>query len=154
MRAEAEGRRRSITRKTDISVIVEEANTSASNQAQVGGDEDMSDADSEGEDDDDATETGQETASEAAAAGQHIAEVANRRDQAINQRIIAAWEQGHSLPPDIEQYLKEQSERGTLNANSDLRSFINNRRTSTGYIPLASPSTSSTSAAAFNRAAA
>ncbi|KAF2216087.1 hypothetical protein CERZMDRAFT_5781, partial [Cercospora zeae-maydis SCOH1-5] len=57
-----------------------------------------------------------ELPSEAAAREQHVAELERRRDhaleQSLNQRIIAAWEQGQSLPPELEQYLKEQTERG------------------------------------------
>ncbi|EME82983.1 uncharacterized protein MYCFIDRAFT_121659, partial [Pseudocercospora fijiensis CIRAD86] len=77
-------RRHSITRKTDISVIVEEAHTSHSRQPPIEeDDEEMDD--------------------------QSI-------HQRINQHIIRAWEQGQTLPAEIEQYLKDQAERG----NSDL----------------------------------
>lgn len=118
-------------------------------------DEEMSDADSEGEEDggDDQTVTGNDTPQEAAALGEHIGELVRRRDQSINQRIIAAWEQGRSLPPDIEQYLKEQSERGTLGVGTDLSSFIS-RYAPHGYLPLASQPTSAAANAVAPRAAA
>ena len=151
LRAAEECRRRSITRKTDISVVVEEANNTARTQQQrlERHDEEMSDADSEGGDDGDenVTETGQEPSQEAAAREEHVSELSRRLDQAINQRIIAAWEQGASLPPEIEQFLKESAERGTLSVGMDLRSVLN-RSVPGGYPPPRSPSTSTTSAAA------
>ncbi|KAF1818694.1 uncharacterized protein K489DRAFT_300810, partial [Dissoconium aciculare CBS 342.82] len=61
--------------------------------------------------------TERESATENAARLRHMAEVRERRNASvrrrINQRIIAAWEQrqGHNLPPEIEQYLKEQPEQ-------------------------------------------
>lgn len=129
------GRRFSITRKTEISVTVEAAQSGRTRQPPVEeDDEDMDDAESEVEDDagDMDTETEPEPPMEAAAREQHVAELEQRRDQAIqqriNQRIIAAWEQGQSLPPEIEQYLKEQSERGNFR---DLA----NRRSSHSYPP-------------------
>jgi hypothetical protein len=54
---------------------------------------------------------------ESAARLRHITEIQARRNASvqrrINQRIIAAWEQRHGqdLPPEIEQYLKEQPEQ-------------------------------------------
>ncbi|KXL45314.1 hypothetical protein M433DRAFT_67359 [Acidomyces richmondensis BFW] len=94
----------------------------------------------------DDTETAHEPPSEANAREEHIAELNRRREQAINQRIIAAWEQGQSLPPEIEQYLKEQSERGTLSAGLDLRSLLNSNRATSGYALL--PPTTETSRSA------
>ncbi|KAK3710468.1 hypothetical protein LTR37_010311 [Vermiconidia calcicola] len=152
-RANEEGRRQSITRKTDISVIVEAASSAARQQQRPveENDEVMSDADSEGEEDD--VEDGEETPTEAAAREEHISELARRREQAINQRIITAWEQGQSLPPEIEQYLKEQHERGTLSVGMDLRSVLNRRATS-GYAPITAPTESTTSPSVAPRAAA
>lgn len=142
IRAADEQRRTSITRQTDISVIVEEAEGPSSGES-VDKDADMSDVDSDAEDD---TETAHEPPSEANAREEHIAELNRRREQAINQRIIAAWEQGQSLPPEIEQYLKEQSERGTLSAGLDLRSLLNSNRATSGYALL--PPTTETSRSA------
>ncbi|KAF2170173.1 hypothetical protein M409DRAFT_51923 [Zasmidium cellare ATCC 36951] len=136
LRAGEETRRQSITRKTDISVIVEEAESSTSRQPPIReDDEEMIDADSEDEHPADAdTETEQEPPEEAAARELHIAQLEQRRDMAItqriNQRIITAWEQGQSLPPEIEQYLKEQSER----SDSDLGRMMAQRR-SQRYAP-------------------
>lgn len=125
-----ERRRHSITRKTDISVIVEEAGPSTRQPPIEEDDEEMHDSGSEGGLD---TETEAEPPSEVAARRQHIAELEHRRDQAItqriNQRILAAWEQGQRLPPDIEQYLKEQSERGSV----DLNRFLARTRASQRY---------------------
>ena len=120
--------RQSITRKTDISVVVEDTRPSLHPEPM---DEDMSDADSEGEPDDDhsghsysdaAQQT--ETPFEARAREQHIAQLERHRDQVIHQRIVRAWEQGETLPPEIEQYLKEQSERGMPSSSSDLRAIL------------------------------
>jgi hypothetical protein len=138
MRSTEETRRHSITRKTDISVVVEHAESSRVPQPLIEeDDEDMDDAESEADEDstvDADTEPERESPSEAAAREQHVAELEHRRDQAvqqrINQRIIAAWEQGQSLPPEIEQYLKEQSERGNLEVSRLLAS----RRSSRPYV--------------------
>lgn len=118
LRVGEDTRRQSITRKTDISVIVEEAESSTRRQPPIReDDEEMNDADlgDEQHPGDADTETEQEPPEEAAAREQHIALLEQRRDialtQRINQRIITLWEQGQSLPPEIEQYLKEQSER-------------------------------------------
>lgn len=137
-------------------MIVEEASSGASSQHQITeNDEEMSDADSEGEEDGEEngteTETPQETSQEAAAREEHISELERRREEAINRRIISAWESGLSLPPEIEQYLKEQSERGTLSVSMDIRGVLN--RTSSGYGPLVHPSSSTTSTVAPRAAA-
>ena len=156
LRAAEEGRRKSITRKTDISVIVEEASSGSSNQQPVQeNDEEMSDAESEDEDggEQDETQAGQETTRDSAASPEQLARI---HDQSFNQYIIAAWEQGLSLPPDVEQYLKEQSERGTLNVSSissDLRS-VASQNTSSGYVRPSRSTTSTNSAAVVPRAAA
>ncbi|KAH9826299.1 hypothetical protein Tdes44962_MAKER03559 [Teratosphaeria destructans] len=146
-------RRQSITRQTDISVIVEEtANRRLSSHAEEDmEDEEMSDADESEADDDPATE---EPPQEAALREQHIADVTRRREQAITQRIITAWEQGQSLPPEIEQYLKEQSERGTLSAGLDLRSVLDTSRTTAGYALLPTPTNTDSARPSTTRAAA
>jgi hypothetical protein len=109
-RAAEERRRRSITRKTDISVIVEEASSAPHGNRSIveAEDEEMSDPDSEREEDGDEDE---ETPTEAAARQEHITEITSRRDQSILQRWQAALLAGQRLPPDIEQELKEASER-------------------------------------------
>lgn len=145
-----EQRRQSITRRTDISVIVEEADGPLSHHT-VEEDEEMSEADSEAEVEDADTET----PVEAVAREEHIAELGRRREQAINERIIRAWEEGQALPPEIEQYLKEQSERGNLRSNLDLRGLIaTNRAASGGYALRADSANSQTRAAPATRAAA
>ena len=155
LRAADEARRRSITRKTEISVIVEEAANGRPNHEALGQqDEEMSDADSEGEAeverDENEGEDGHETPRDGEAGVEERHSEFARRSQAINQSILAAWEQGRSLPPDIEQYLKEESERGTL---PDLRSAIASRA-SGGHAPVANSTTSPTSPALARRAVA
>ncbi|KAF7197625.1 hypothetical protein HII31_01031 [Pseudocercospora fuligena] len=131
-------RRHSITRKTDISVIVEEAQTSHPRQPPIEeDDEEMDDVESDGEPEpettDASTETDREPPSEVMAREQHIAELEQRREQSIHQRInqhiIRAWEQGQTLPAEIEQYLKDQAERG----NSELTRLLASRRGSHAY---------------------
>ena len=120
-------RRQSIQRQTDISVVVEEAGSTLSSQP--ADDEEMSDADSaaaaeeegEGEEERESAMMRETRAEAAAAADLHLEELRRHRDRSVTQRLIAAWEQGHSLPPEIEQYLKDQSERGTLSSNVDLQ---------------------------------
>ncbi|KAK4541942.1 hypothetical protein LTR36_007306 [Oleoguttula mirabilis] len=138
LRMADERRRHSITRQTEISVIVEEADGALSNHVVEEEDEDMSDADSEAEEDGDDTETVHETPAETAAREQHIAQLNRRRELAINQRIVTAWEQGQTLPPEIEQYLKEESERGNLNALT-LRGMIAGRASAGGPAVLPRP---------------
>ena len=92
-------RSQDIVRKTDISVIVEEAVETPSTT--IGAE--------------------LEPPSEVLAREEHVRELARRRQHAINHRIITAWEEGRSLPPELEQYLKEQSERGNLSMDLDLR---------------------------------
>ncbi|SMQ45551.1 unnamed protein product [Zymoseptoria tritici ST99CH_1A5] len=117
-------RRQSITRKTDISIVVE-------HQPRI-----EEGAESANEDDSDREMDGVDAGSdqpEEAAAREHIAQLVERRDhaiaQTINQRIITAWEQGQSLPPELEQYLKEQADRG----DTDLASLFSQRRSSQRY---------------------
>jgi len=147
-------RRRSITRKTDISVVVEDADGPGAMLGQHAytidelaetddEDEEMSVAESEEEDedeDDDAntnisspeteteTDPDPEPPLETAARMSHITALNRRREHAIHQRILAAWEQGQSLPPEIEQYLKEQSERGNLEVAVNLQTLVRARR--------------------------
>ncbi|KAK5171000.1 uncharacterized protein LTR77_004144 [Saxophila tyrrhenica] len=113
--AKEEGRRRSITRKTDIEIVVEDATGSAHQQRQQAieegeseEDEPMSDATSA----DPAEEDGDETPTEAAARREHISQLQHRRDASISQRIRAAYRAGQRLPPEIEEFLKLESERG------------------------------------------
>jgi hypothetical protein len=149
-------RRQSITRKTDIEVIVEEAQRMGSSvsrrqlppQPVEEDEEEMNDADSEGEDD---SETVHEAQDLNAPQEQHATYTDRRRvDQAVTQRIISAYQQGLSLPPEIEQYLKEQCERGAseININDGLSSVLS-RQLSSGYRPLRR-SASSTSSFAIN----
>lgn len=155
-----ERRRQSITRQTDISVIVEEADGALSSHPVAeegeGEDEEMSDeADSEGEEDEREQDTttvqaaaaAAAASSETAAAEEHVAELVRRREQAITQRLISAWEQGASLPPELEQILKEHSERGTLRTGLDLQTLHNISRTAHGYA-LVGPAEASTARAA------
>ncbi|CAK1357299.1 hypothetical protein CB0940_07945 [Cercospora beticola] len=138
--ASADDRRNSITRKTDISIVVEDAETSRNRQPTINEDDDEDMEDDNGSDADEhetadaETETERESPSEAAAREQHVAELERRRDHALeqsfNQRIIAAWEQGQSLPPELEQYLKEQSERGN---HPELSRLLARRRSSRTY---------------------
>ena len=144
MRQEALARRGSITRKTDIEIVVEDRERIEER------DEEMSDADSEGGEEDE-----YEAADETAALEEHISELSRRRQHSINnreqdynRRIIAAWEQGVALTPELENYLKEQTERGTLPLSMGLGNIL--RRSSGGYQPLTSP----TSPTVASRAAA
>lgn len=152
LRVADERRRHSITRQTEISVIVEETDGALSSQPLAEEDEDMSDADSEAEEGAQEPETVQETAIEAAAREQHIAELNRRRELAINQRIISAWEQGQTLPPEIEQYLKEQSERGNVSALG-LRGILAGRMAPGGPAVLPAPDDRAALAANGARAA-
>ncbi|CZT22408.1 uncharacterized protein RCC_08278 [Ramularia collo-cygni] len=99
-RGEDHLRRHSITRKTDISIVVEHQPRIDEDAEQMTEDHHESDSGlTDGEPQDEAREI-TET-------------ISHRRDeQEITQSIIAAWERGQSLSPEVEQYLKEQSERG------------------------------------------
>ncbi|KAK1064064.1 hypothetical protein LTR74_008990 [Friedmanniomyces endolithicus] len=155
MRQDALLRRQCNQRQTDISVIVEEADGALSSHvAEDEEEEEMSDADSE-EAEEDTAAPEIETHVEAVAAEQHIAELETRRDQAVTQRIIAAWEQGQSLPLEIEQYLKEQSDRGTLRSGGiNLRALFDTSRAHHGYamLPPRLTESSATGAAAATSA--
>ncbi|KAK3049227.1 hypothetical protein LTR09_009405 [Extremus antarcticus] len=120
---EEDGKRRSIVRKTDISVVVERARTQiqqAQQQIEEESEEDepMSDAD-EVEEPEQPNEVeegadGEETPTEAAARREHISHLRHRRDRSIlNEHIRAALHSGQRLPPHIEDYLKEERERGS-----------------------------------------
>ena len=154
LRREELSRRGSITRKTDIEVVVE--NQESIEEA----DEEMSDADSEGGDEENEEEvTAEEALREVTALEEHISELTRRRQQSIvnrdhdyNRRIMAAFEQGVALTPDLENYLKEQSERGTLPMSMDLRNVL--RRSSSGVQPLTLPDSANTSTSVVSRAAA
>lgn len=138
IRAAEDARRNSITRKTDISIVVEDAETSRNRQPTIDeDDEDMDDVDSETDREESAdveADTEQETASEETALEQHVGDLQRRRqlarERTYSQRIIAAWEQGQTLPPDLEQYLKEQSERGN---HFELNRLMAQRRASRTY---------------------
>jgi hypothetical protein len=120
-------RRCSIVRKTEILVTVEDRRASARRAAgaeettdeDISEEEEEEDDEEENSDDDEVDEqsTTPESTAESAARLRHIAEIQARRNASvqrrINQRIISAWEQrqGHNLPPEIEQYLKEQPEQ-------------------------------------------
>lgn len=135
-REEREKRRRSITRKTDISVVVEDAaNLPSRRQAPIheaeDEDEEMSDADSEDADDED-----EAAATEAALADQHVAELQRRRDQSImQQRLLAAQNSRPTLrPEELEQFYKEERERLQLNRVNDIRITNHlNARAARGY---------------------
>jgi hypothetical protein len=147
-------RKGSITRKTDIEVVVEDRQRI---------DEEMSDADSEGgeeeEDENEAETTADESPQETVALEEHISELSRQRQQAINnreqeynRRIMAAWEQGLALTPELENYLKEQSERGTLPMSMDLRNIL--RRSASSYQPLNTRNGTNSSNSVASRAAA
>lgn len=135
-----DGRRQSITRQTHISVIVEEADAVAGRQAE---DDEMSDVDS---DDDDDTET----VLEAASREQHIAELQRRRDHSISQRIASSW----ALPPEVERYLDEQTEHGSLRISPEVRAYINEMCAANGSALLPDPAASTRSATAVGPRAA
>ncbi|GAB7364692.1 hypothetical protein MBLNU230_g5493t1 [Neophaeotheca triangularis] len=138
----AQSRKQSITKQTDIEVLVEDAHTQTSTPlvaATAEADANMSDADeseSEAEDDETVTE-GEQQAAEAAlferldAARSNIRESSLSR-RAATQRLIEAWENGQNLDPDLEQFLKDQSERGMLAYDMDLSAFVNGQRLSNG----------------------
>nr|POE80027.1 hypothetical protein CFP56_08093 [Quercus suber] len=144
MKAEDEQRRHSITRKTSISVTVEPA----TQQIVEENDEEMSDGETEtGESaarshEREENSSGTETASEAAARQSHISALDTRRDHAVQRRrLLAALQQGHALSPEMEQFLKEQSERGDIDLGvGDLRALVNSIR-ATDRSPI-SPATS------------
>ena len=108
-----ERRRHSITRQTDISVIIEEADGALSSHP-ADEDENMSDAESDDEEDGEDGENVQETPAEAAALEQHVDHPFRRREEAIQTRIFTTWERSGDLTPELEQYWKEETERGTL----------------------------------------
>ncbi len=158
-----EKRRKSITRKTDISVVVEHATSVSNRQMSIREEEDeiMSDAESEVANDSgveqDVDEEDVDTPTEAAAMQEHLSELERRRNQSISRRMIAAYQSGQRYNPAInqriEQLLKEASERGTPVAELDVLSYINQHHT-TGYVALASGRTPAVSNAVVPRAAA
>ncbi|KAF2718720.1 hypothetical protein K431DRAFT_305859 [Polychaeton citri CBS 116435] len=130
----ADVRRQSITRKTDISVIVEDAGPATGSrhmqqqqqQQQQTHQPILEDDEDESMQDDE--QHGVEDSPEVEAAyNQHVAEVIQRADSSIHRRIMQHWGQGLSLPPDVEAYLKEQSEAGMLSAR-DLQGFLAHTR--------------------------
>lgn len=151
-------RRHSITRKTDISVIVEDAESSRSRQPPIQeDDEEMNDAETEVMISTTNNESYQEPPSEVAAREQHIAQLEERRQLSIAQRtqrmharIRDLWEQGQSLPPDVEQFLKEQLESGDSDAQRHL-SMLSQPRSSQRMV---APENAAVVAAQASRAAA
>nr|OQO31333.1 hypothetical protein B0A51_02107 [Rachicladosporium sp. CCFEE 5018] len=115
-----------IERKTEVRVCVERG----------GEDAEMEDeGDVEDDDDDEGSEGSDETASppepneEVQAREEHMDLIRNRRDTSISARILAAWEEGTALPPELEQYLKERSERnGHQVRDTDIFEFLRTRR--------------------------
>lgn len=130
-RAKEDARRSSITRKTDIEVVVEDA-TGAVDRA----DEEMSDVDDEVEEDEDEAEEEEQEQEREEVHQEHI--IANAAldsntpstiqrpptplgytrltpEQAarfhLDRHVVAAWEQGTPLHVAFEQYLKEQNDR-------------------------------------------
>lgn len=151
-RKEQDERRGSITRKTSISIVVEEttpgaaaANGASSSSVQrehlqpdapftYTGDAQPASLPSEDDymSDESSSATAlpppSEPAHETAARLAHIRDLERQRAQAISARLLAAWESGEQLDPELEQYLKEQSEqRGSLRG-LDLTSFMARRR--------------------------
>lgn len=149
-RKEQDERRGSITRKTSISIVVEEttpgaAANGASSSVQrehlqpdapftYTGDAQPASPPSEDDymSDESSSATAlpppSEPAHETAARLAHIRDLERQRAQAISARLLAAWESGEQLDPELEQYLKEQSEqRGSLRG-LDLTSFMARRR--------------------------
>lgn len=151
-RKEQDERRGSITRKTSISIVVEEttpgaaaANGASSSSVQrehlqpdapftYTGDAQPASPPSEDDymSDESSSATAlpppSEPAHETAARLAHIRDLERQRAQAISARLLAAWESGEQLDPELEQYLKEQSEqRGSLRG-LDLTSFMARRR--------------------------
>lgn len=149
-RKEQDERRGSITRKTSISIVVEEttpgaaANGASSSSVQrehlqpdapftYTGDAQPASPPSEDDymSDESSSATAlpppSEPAHETAARLAHIRDLERQRAQAISARLLAAWESGEQLDPELEQYLKEQSEQrggsGHLRG-LDLTSFV------------------------------
>ena len=133
LRAAEEGRRQSITKKTDISVIVEEASnaSSSSNQQipeqQQEEDEEMDEADVDSGDEQE-PEHARPSQQSVSDRGESLADVERRRNRNIFENIMAAHESGTPLTPEIEQYLKEQSENGTVRNLEDIRTMLQHRR--------------------------
>lgn len=150
--------RRSITRKTEISVIVEEPEGRRRHAAAMEEEEEEEDEDEDMSDDmgseagDDADESNGENGHQTPTLREHqFAFSSSSRNFSITQSVFAAWQQGRSVPPDIEQYLKEASERGVL---GDLQRTLTSPRSSVSYIPRTAATASATSNAVAPRAAA
>lgn len=128
-------RRHSITRKTDISIVVE-------CQPRI-------DEDAEHTTDDSGHENDQQMRDmipDSEAHGFADASYSSQDEQEITQNILAAWERGQSLSPEFEQYLKEQSESGR---QSELvaRLFAQRQRYAPAEIPGLATSQASRAAA-------
>lgn len=142
--AELEGRKQSITKQTDIEILVEDTSTNTTTPlvaSTAEADAEMSDGE-----DDSGSEADDETVIEehdevweesfgTAMAAMRDSNASHRR--ATTQRLIEAWESGQLSDPDLEQFLKDQSERGMLAYDMDLSAFINGRRATEGTAPAA-----------------
>ena len=142
-RGSGEHRRRlSATKRTDVAAIVDTRPAAEAHRRSQRVDADMSYAPP----DEDAGPERDTTRTPVPAEQPAGDDSSLRRERAIVQRIISAWQSGHRLPDDIEQYLKEENERGTLGALTRLPTDFD-RRSLSGFLPLASPESSSTSSA-------
>ncbi|KAK6438253.1 hypothetical protein LTR95_005546 [Oleoguttula sp. CCFEE 5521] len=112
-----------IERKTEVRVCVERGEEDAEMEDE---DEEEDDEGSEGSDE---TASGPEPTEEVQAREEHMDLIRNRRDSSISARILTAWEEGTALPPELEQYLKERSERsGNQVRDTDVYEFLRTRR--------------------------
>ena len=142
-------RRRSITRKTDISIIVEEVGESSSSSSSSSNrssqaarqppppptlarhdEETLSEEESPLDTDTELDEAINRTMSAVAALDRSRSERAAMQHPFFNRRILYAWEHGQSLTPELEQYLKEQCERGNIASDHPLGRYLASRRSS------------------------
>lgn len=147
-RAADDARRRSITRKTDISVIVEEspnftlaprphaADMNGNNNNHEEEENDDEDDDDEMADDDDSEMDDLNTPSNYLPPTPHLTRQTSQH-AAVNRQVLEAWEQGRSLPPELEAMIKEQAERGEITTNA-LQAIMNASRAADGYSRLPS----------------
>lgn len=110
-------RRHSITRKTDISIVVEH-HPRIDEDAEHTMDESDQESDQQMRD------------GESDSGARDFTETSNARhdEQEITQNIIAAWEQGQSMSPEFEQYLKEQSESESEEQSELVARFVAQRQ--------------------------
>ena len=143
-----ESRRRSITKKTDISVSVEDGDRISSRHTRriEEQNEEMNDADSEREADSSGSEEHQQTPA---------AERPSSSVQAYTEEVILALRRQRNgpLPPHVEQYVKDQIERGVLDRSSV--QMIVSANGSLGFPPLLDdPSSTAAPSNTTSRAAA